>query len=200
MKENFKPFFFIKIFVFTLLIWIYHYKNNCICGKSIDIKNKLDKYSSLRTNRLLSESSLDVISTGYGSGDKGYYNIMNEKADTYKTDKNSKSRKNIIKEILLKAEERNNLFKKRKYSSFNILDLFLEKDIFNELDSVDKINYNKKIDKQTASLMKRRKTSLGYSLYYNKTENFKINKEGNLKIYYNIFNSTNKKNIQYGIK
>ncbi|SBT70507.1 hypothetical protein PMLGA01_030024200 [Plasmodium malariae] len=88
----------------------------------------LDEYSGLTINRLLSENSMNVI-------------------NIYKNERAHKLRRKIIKEILLKAEERNKLVKKKKSSLCNSIDEYLEKKIPIELCFIDKTQNNKKIDK-----------------------------------------------------
>ncbi|SBS97975.1 Plasmodium exported protein (Pm-fam-a like), unknown function [Plasmodium malariae] len=111
----------------------------------------LDEYSGLTINRLLSENSMNVILTGYTSDHKGDTTLMDEKRNIYKNERDHKLRRKIIKEVLLKAEERNKLVKKKKPSLFNSIDSFIEKKIFKELDSINQMQYNMKIDKKIAN-------------------------------------------------
>ncbi|SBT86818.1 Plasmodium exported protein, unknown function [Plasmodium malariae] len=151
MLENIKSFIFVKILAFPLLFWIFHYNNNVYTYcKSMNNNSILDEYSGLTINRLFSENSMDVILTGYTSDHKGDTTLIDEKRNIYKNDRDHKLRRKI-KEILLKAEERNRLVKKKKSSLFNSIDSFIEKKIFKELDSINQMQYNMKIDKKIAN-------------------------------------------------
>ncbi|KAI4839629.1 hypothetical protein MKS88_002186 [Plasmodium brasilianum] len=158
MNKNIKSLLFIKIVGFTLLNWICYYKNNkYIYCKSMNKKNKLGAYSGFINNRLLSESLLNIISSGDSLSDDDGTILVDDEKDIYKNGKDDKSRRKIIKEILLKAEERNKLLRKKKYTLLNRIDSYFEKKIFNELECIDKMNNNSKNDKTAARRMLRRK-------------------------------------------
>ncbi|SBS99183.1 hypothetical protein PMALA_067890 [Plasmodium malariae] len=126
----------------------------------MDEKKKLDGYSGLTTNGLLSESSLDIISSGYTFGYEGDTELINKKRNIYKNVIVPKSQKKIIKEIVLKEEERNKLSMKKQYSTLNRIDSFFEKNIFNKLYSIDKIMYNMEINEENARKMVNKKVGL----------------------------------------
>ncbi|KAI4841041.1 hypothetical protein MKS88_000809 [Plasmodium brasilianum] len=158
MNKNIKSLLFNKIVGFTLLNWICYYKNNkYISCKSMNKMNKLGAYSGFINNRILSESSLNIISSGDSLSDEEDNILVDEEKDIYKNGKDYKSRKKIIKEILLKAEERNKLLRKKKYTLLNKIDSYYEKNIFNELECIDKMNNNSKNDKTAARRMLRKK-------------------------------------------
>ncbi|SBS96163.1 Plasmodium exported protein (Pm-fam-a like), unknown function [Plasmodium malariae] len=119
--------------------------------------NKLGAYSGFINNRLLSESLLNIISSGDSLSDEDGTILVDEEKDIYKNGKDDKSRRKIIKEILLKAEERNKLLRKTKYTLLNRIDSYFEKNIFNELECIDKMISNSKNDKTAARRMLRRK-------------------------------------------
>ncbi|SBT00172.1 Plasmodium exported protein (Pm-fam-a like), unknown function [Plasmodium malariae] len=120
-------------------------------------KNKLGAYSGFINNRLLSESLLNIISSGDLLSDEDGTILVDEEKDIYKNCKDDKSRRKIIKKILLKAEERNKLLRKKKNTLLNRIDSYFEKKIFNELECIDKMNNNCKNDKTAARRMLCRK-------------------------------------------
>ncbi|SBT87043.1 Plasmodium exported protein, unknown function [Plasmodium malariae] len=163
MKQNFRSFFFVKIFAFNILIWLWNYNNNaCDCGKLMYNKCKLNGYSDLTSNRILSDCSIDVKLTADISCDEAYAKLLGVKRDISINDKCSKSQRKIIKEILLKKEERNKLYKKKK-TLLNRMDTFFEKKIYNQLDYIDKIKNNMEINEKNARRMINRKVLLEVS-------------------------------------
>ncbi|KAI4833828.1 uncharacterized protein MKS88_000320 [Plasmodium brasilianum] len=224
MKENIKSLIFTKILAFSALIWICLYSNKvCNFGISMEKNYTLDGYSCLAINRLLSECSLNVMSTGYMSNENN---------------------------ILLKSEERNRLHKKEKSSLLNKIETYFEKRILNQLVSIDEIKYNTDVHKKTARMIRKNgapkinilflviligllfeiffilytelteevaalkasamavsivlvfvvaMTVLGINYIFKKIEEYNIKKANNPRICYNIINSSSKSNFYYDI-
>ncbi|SBS96616.1 PIR Superfamily Protein [Plasmodium malariae] len=151
---------------YSFLICIWHcYNNVSNCGKSIDKKYPLNGYSCLRTNRLLSGSSLVVKSIEDTSCDKGDFKLMDNRNYIYDNSGGSKSERDKVKDISLK-KERSNMLLKRKKNILNRIDAFFEKKLFNYLGPIDIIKNNLDININTARKTVNRKVDLGISLPY----------------------------------
>ncbi|SBT85954.1 Plasmodium exported protein, unknown function [Plasmodium malariae] len=251
MKGNIKSLIFTKILAFSALIWICLYSNKCNFGISMEKNYTLDGYSCLAINRLLSECSLNVMSTGYMSNENSKNELITKKKNISMNCEDPKIQRKIIKDILLKSEERNRLHKKKKSSLLNKIETYFEKRILNQLVSIDEIKYNTDVHKKTAGMIRKNGspkinilylviligllfeifvilyteltknkiaalnasamvvsfilvfvvaiTVLCINYIFKKIEEYNIKKANNLRICYNIVNSSSRSNFYYDI-
>ncbi|KAI4833613.1 uncharacterized protein MKS88_000091 [Plasmodium brasilianum] len=139
MKENFNSTIFIKIFIFTFLIWIIHYNNNLNrCSGLLDETYKLDRNLYLTTNRLLAHYSVNE------KFDVLYSKVLDEE-DVSENNKDTLLKNEELKDSTLKRVEWGKVAKSNKSSLFSRVDVYCEKQIFSLLDSFDKIRNNEEI-------------------------------------------------------
>ncbi|KAI4838160.1 hypothetical protein MKS88_002633 [Plasmodium brasilianum] len=154
MKGNIISLIFTKIFAFIFFICIYLYNNDMnTCDKLLIKKDKLSGHLYLRTNRLLSNDSLDSILNKYISRNKNNNKLLNEEElSLYSTDTISESED--FKERLSYTEEVDKVAKKKKPTSLNSVDTFLERKLFNIEDSAYKIRNKTSINRNIENLSK----------------------------------------------
>ncbi|SBT86028.1 Plasmodium exported protein, unknown function [Plasmodium malariae] len=138
MKENFNSTIFIKIFIFTLLIWIIHYNNN-LMQWLLDETYKLDRNLYITTNRLLAHYSVN------GKFDVLYSKVLDEE-DISENNKDTLLKNEELKDSTLNRVEWDKVAKSNKSSLFSRVDVYCEKQIFSLLDSFDKIRNNEEIN------------------------------------------------------
>ncbi|SCP02939.1 Plasmodium exported protein, unknown function [Plasmodium malariae] len=154
MKESFNSTIFIKIFIFTLLIWIIHYNNKLNrCSGLLDETYKLDRNLCLTTNRLLAHYSVN------GKFDVLYSKVLDE--DVSENNKDTLLKNEELKDSTLKRVEWGKVAKSNKSSLFSRVDVLCEKKIFSLLDSFDKIRNNEEInDWEKCKAINRKKIKL----------------------------------------
>ncbi|KAI4839233.1 hypothetical protein MKS88_001777 [Plasmodium brasilianum] len=140
MKKNFNSIIFIKIFIFTLLIWIIHYNNDLKSYNGLlDEKYKLDRDLYLTTNRQLAHHSVN-------RNFNGRFNKVLDEEHISKNKKDILLQNKELKESELKREKRHKVHKSSNSSLSSRADVFCEKKIFSVLHSIDKIKNNEEMN------------------------------------------------------
>ncbi|KAI4838163.1 hypothetical protein MKS88_002636 [Plasmodium brasilianum] len=128
------------------IMWLNKY------SQSLDKKYNFYEKLSLTTNILLVEDSLYIKSTKVVHGKSEKVKLLGKEKDiSNDNDHASKSKK--LKESSLNTKEGDNIDKKKRIYLIKGIDIFFEKKIFNLLDSIYKIKYNRKNSKTSAYIM-----------------------------------------------